>query len=200
MTEPRPRRGRRGTGHDTRGQILAAARRRFAADGFDGATVRAIAGEAGVDPAMINHHFGGKEALFLAAVEAPFDPAQYVRSVRPELTDGLAARLLTTLLPVWDSPAGAAAVGLFRSGLHRDWGVALLRQFIQRRALTPIVEHLPGDDAERAMRASLVASQIAGLVLTRYVIALEPLASMPHEQVVALVAPNVQRYLTGALP
>ncbi|MEH0108444.1 TetR family transcriptional regulator [Tersicoccus sp. MR15.9] len=200
MTAAGPRRGRRGGGHDTRGLILAAARRRFAADGFDGATVRAIAADAGVDPAMINHHFGGKEPLFLAAVEAPFDPAQYVRSVRPEATDGLAARLLATLLPVWDSPAGAAAVGLFRSGLHRDWGVALLRQFIQRRALTPIVEHLPGDDAERALRASLVASQIAGLILTRYVVKLEPIASMPHEQIVALIAPNLQRYLTGPLP
>ncbi|GGC86893.1 TetR family transcriptional regulator [Tersicoccus solisilvae] len=199
MTASGARRGRRAAGHDTRALILAAARRRFAADGFDGATVRAIAAEAGVDPAMINHHFGGKEPLFIASVEAPFDPAQYVRSVRPEVADGLAARLLSTLLPVWDSPAGAAAVGLFRSGLHRDWGVSLLRQFIQRRALTPIVEHLPGDDDERALRASLVASQIAGLLLTRYVIKLEPIASMRHEQVVALIAPNLQRYLTGPL-
>ncbi|OMH29296.1 hypothetical protein BKD30_00990 [Tersicoccus phoenicis] len=200
MTAPGSRRGRRGAGHDTRTQLLVAARRRFASDGFDGATVRGIAADAGVDAAMINHHFGGKEALFLAAVEAPFDPGQYVRSVRPEQIEGLAARLLGTLLPVWDSPAGAAAVGLFRSGLHRDWGVSLLRQFIQRRALAVIVEHLPGDDDERALRASLVASQITGLILTRYVLRLEPLASAPHDQVVALIAPNLQRYLTGTLP
>jgi len=189
--------GRRPGPSRTRETILEVARDEFARRGFDAATVRQIAGRAGVDPAMIAHHFGSKQQLFLAALQVPFDPAAEIAGVIDGPSGQLAARLLTRLLSVWDSPAGAGAIAAVRTAVQRDETAGLLRDLALSQALRPLIAVMPGTPEERLWRANLAASQIIGLIFTRYVVRLEPLASAPPPDVVAAIAPTLQRYLTG---
>jgi len=192
-------RGRRPGGPDTRGQILAAARRSFADKGFGGTTIRAVAGEAGVDPALVHHYFGAKDDLFLAALEIPVDPRALVPAIFEQGVDGAGARLVRLFLSVWDDPhTRLPMIALVRASLVQETPESLLQQGLLRLLLTPMRAALPAAEADR--RVQLVISQMAGLVLTRYLLALEPLASMPAEDVVGWVAPTLQRYLNGPLP
>ena len=192
-------RGRRPGGPDTRGQILAAARRSFADKGFGATTIRAVAGEAGVDPALVHHYFGAKDDLFLAALEVPVDPRQLLPSVFAPGVDGAGERLLRLFLSVWEDPhARLPLLALVRTGLRQEAPESLLRQGLLRMLLTPMRGVLPADEADR--RVQLVASQLSGLVVTRYLLVLEPLASMSTDDLVAWVAPTLQRYLDGPLP
>ena len=192
-------RGRRPGGPDTRGQILASARRSFADKGFTGTTIRAVAAEAKVDPALVHHYFGSKDDLFLAALEIPVDPRALVPRVFEPGVAGAGERLLRLLLSVWDDPAARLPlIALVRSSLTEETPETLLQQGILRMVLQPLRAALPEEEADR--RVQLVASQMIGLVMTRYVLALEPLASQPAEDIVAWVAPTLQRYLDGPLP
>lgn len=192
--------GRRRGQSTTRDTILDAARFAFSEKGFDATTVREIAAMAGVDPAMINHHFGSKEKLFLATLDAPVDPRGFIEGVMIGPHESMGERLLTTMLGVWDSPVGTAGISLLRTGIQHEWGAKLLREFLLNRALAPIIKELDLPAEEAKWRTSLLASQITGLILTRYVLKLEPLASASSAEIVAAIAPNVQRYLTGKLP
>ena len=189
--------GRRPGESRTRHAILEVAREEFAQRGFDNATVRQIASRAGVDPAMIAHHFGSKQQLFLAALEVPFDPAEEIAQVVDGPREELAARLLTRFLRVWDSPLGAGAIAVVRTAVQRDDSAALLRDLALSSALRPLMAAMDGTPEERLWRANLAASQLVGLIFTRYVVRLEPLASASHADVVRSIAPTVQRYLTG---
>ncbi len=192
-------RGRRPGGPDTRGEILASARRSFAEKGFGGTTIRAVAVDAGVDPALVHHYFGAKDDLFLAALEFPADPRALLPTVFEAGIDGAGERLVRLFLSVWDDPhARLAMVAVFRTGLVQEAEDSLLRQGILRLVQRPLRAALP--DAEADRRVQLVVSQMVGLVVTRYVLVLEPLASMPAEDLVAWVGPTLQRYLDGPLP
>ncbi|WP_172650073.1 TetR/AcrR family transcriptional regulator [Rhodococcus opacus] len=193
------RSGRRPGTSDTRDQILSAAREEFARSGYDAATVRAVAASAGVDTALVHYYFGTKEKLFLAVMDAPFDPRQYVDSVLQGPRDRIAERLLRTTLDLWDSPAGTAAVAVLRSSMAHDRSAALLREFLLKRALQPIAESMEPDPELARWRANLVATQLMGLASMRYLLAIEPLASASHERIIDMIAPNLQRYLTGDL-
>ncbi|MBB5869330.1 AcrR family transcriptional regulator [Allocatelliglobosispora scoriae] len=194
------RTGRRPGAPDTRETILVAARETFAEKGFDGATMRQIATRAGVDPALVHHYFGTKDQLFQAAVQIPLNPAEILPMVLADGIDHLGTNLVRTFLKVWDSPAGPAAAAVLRSAMSSEWTVKLLREFLVTQVLRRVVNESDLDSVEAPLRISLVATQMAGLAFMRYIIKLEPLASLPSEQVVALIAPNVQRYLTGELP
>jgi AcrR family transcriptional regulator len=192
-------RGRRPGGPDTRGQILGAARKSFADKGFGATTIRAVAADAGVDPALVHHYFGSKDDLFLAALEIPVDPRALVPEVFAAGVPGSGERLLRLFLSVWEDPhARLPLLALLRAGLGQEGPESLLQQGILRMVLAPLRRALPPEEADR--RVQLVMSQMSGLVLTRYLLALEPLASMPVEEVVAWVAPTLQRYLDGPLP
>ncbi|WP_065489733.1 TetR family transcriptional regulator [Rhodococcus opacus] len=193
------RSGRRPGTSGTRDQILSAAREEFATSGYDAATVRAVAASAGVDTALVHYYFGTKEKLFLAVMDAPFDPRQYVDSVLQGPRDRIAERLLRTTLDLWDSPAGTAAVAVLRSSMAHDRSAALLREFLLKRALQPIAESMEPDPELARWRANLVATQLMGLASMRYLLAIEPLASASHERIIDMIAPNLQRYLTGDL-
>ncbi|MBQ0892491.1 TetR family transcriptional regulator [Micromonospora sp. U56] len=195
-----PRRtGRRPGNPDTRQAILAAARTTFAERGFDAASIRVIAAAAGVDPALVHHYFGSKEELFRATVEIPLDPAELLPVVLAGGVDGVGERLVRTFLGVWDSPAGKAAVALLRSAVNNDWTARLLREFLVTQVLRRVLDHLDIPPAELSLRGSLVATQMIGLAMMRYVIRLEPVASADPETLVAALGPTVQRYLTGDL-
>jgi AcrR family transcriptional regulator len=194
------RTGRRPGSPDTREAILAAARLAFAERGFDGATVRQIAAGAEVDPALVHHYFGSKEQLFLATMQVPIDPRTLVEGVAAAGADHLGETLVQTFLRVWDSPTGSVGAALIRSAMSNDLGARLLREFLQTQILRRVIKQLDLDPAEAPIRTGLVATQLAGLALMRYIIKLEPIASAPVEELVAMIAPTIQRYATGPLP
>jgi len=177
--------------------VLAAAREAFGEKGFDGATIRGIATAAAVDPALVHHYFGTKDELFLAAVQAPADPADLLPEVLAGGPDGLGERILRMFVRVWDGPIQSAGLALVRSAVANEWTARLLREFLVTRVIRRVVGTLDIPPEEREVRGSLVASQLVGLVMARYVLRIEPLASASQESVVAALAPTVQRYLTG---
>jgi AcrR family transcriptional regulator len=191
------RRGRRPAGEDTRATLLDAARVEFTERGFDGATVRAIAQRAGVDPAMVNHWFGGKDGLFVAVMEIPVNPGEIVHRILDGDPEQAAERLLRTFLSVWDANDGGALAALIRSVASHEGAARMMREFVSRVVFGRITAELSPDRTE--LRAALCGTQVAGLGMIRYVIRLEPLASADHDTVVAAIAPNLQRYLTGVL-
>ena len=192
-------RGRRPGGPDTRGEILAAARESFAHKGFAGTTIRAVAAAAGVDAALVHHYFGSKDDLFIAALEIKVDPRAVVPAVFEHGLDGAAERLLRLFLSVWDDPeARLPLVAVVRSSLGQEGPVNLLREAMFRIVFGPLREVLPAEEADR--RAQLVATQVLGLIVGRYLLRLEPLASMSADELVGWMAPNVQRYLDGPVP
>lgn len=193
------RTGRRPGNPDTREAILAAARKAFAERGFDHASIRSIATSAGVDPALVHHYFKSKDKLFLAALDVPFDPGELLPQALAGDPNGVGQRVVALVLRVWDSPAGTAGVALLRSAVNNAWTARLVREFVLSQVLRRVVAHLAVDPEQAPLRAALVASQIIGLVMMRYVIRLEPLASAPAQQVAEAVGPTVQRYLLGEL-
>ncbi|MCO1655947.1 TetR/AcrR family transcriptional regulator [Pseudonocardia humida] len=197
QSRPGRRRGRRPGGADTRAQLLDAARAEFAERGFDGATVRAIAERAGVDAAMVNHWFGGKEALFTASLNIPVDPAALINDVLPGPPEAIAWRIVPRFLQLWDTSGGGQMVTLVRSIAAHEAAARMMREFVSRVILKRVVEQVAPDRYE--LRAALAGTQLIGLGMVRYVLRLEPLASADHATVVAAVAPNLQRYLTGDL-
>jgi AcrR family transcriptional regulator len=197
--EPAPprRSGRRPGNPGTRDAVLTAARQAFAEKGFDGATIRGIASAAGVDPALVHHYFGSKDKLFLAAIEAPANPADLLPEALAGGRDALGHNVVRLLLRVWDGPMQPAALALVRSAIGNEWTAKLLREFLVTQVLRRVVGTLDMPVREREIRGSLAASQLVGLVVGRYVLKLEPLASASPEWLAATIGPNVQRYLTG---
>jgi AcrR family transcriptional regulator len=177
--------------------VLAAARAAFAERGYDGATIRGIAAAAGVDPALVHHYFGNKDKLFLAAVEAPADPGQFLPEVLADGPDALGENLLRLFLRLWDGPIRPTGLALIRSAVGNEWTARLLREFLVSQVMRRVVATLDLSPAEREARGALVASQLVGLVMTRYVLKIEPVASAAGESLVAAYAPTIQRYLTG---
>ena len=197
-TSRAPRRGRRPGAPDTRSTILEAARAAFAEKGFAGTTIRAVAAGAGVDAALVHHYFGTKDDLFLSAMQLPVDPRQALAPALAGGPEGAGERLLRTVLALWDDPdVSPTLIGIVRSTLQPD-GERLITQGFVPVVLMPVGEALGIDRPE--LRMPLVISQVGGIILTRYLVRLEPIASMPADQVVATYAPVIQHYLTGDLP
>lgn len=192
------RTGRRPGETQTRQVILDAARRSFADQGYDGATIRAIAGRAGVDPALVYHYYGSKEQMFAAAMELPFRPSEAIPALLEGGPGGLGERILRLFLSIWDqSPEANPFLALIRSASSNERAAAMLREFISREVIGRLAGSLGVSHAE--LRAALAGSQIAGLGMARYILRIEPLASADHDTVVACVAPTLQRYLAGDL-
>lgn len=191
------RRGRRPASEDTRAALLDAARVEFIEHGFDGATVRGIALRAGVDPAMVNHWFSGKDEMFVAAMEIPVELGKIIPRVLEGDPKQAAERILRTFLAVWDDNGGGALAALMRSVASHAEAARMMREFVGRAVFGRIASAVAPDRPE--LRAALCGTQILGLGMIRYVIRLEPLASADHDTVVAAIAPNLQRYLTGGL-
>ncbi|HEU0288644.1 MAG TPA: TetR family transcriptional regulator [Nocardioidaceae bacterium] len=186
--------GRRPGSPDTRGEIVEAARREFGAHGYDRTSMRAVARAAGVDPALIHHYFESKEDLLLSAMEVPFDPREVLGAVVDGPQDRIGERLVRAVLGQWDDPQRQRRLlTIVRTAIASEAASHLLRDGLLRMILDQIAA-IPGiDDARR--RGNLVASQLVGLLMTRYVVGIEPLASMPADEVVARIGPTVQRYL-----
>lgn len=211
------RTGRRPGATDTRGEILDAARRQFTDNGFTGATIRGIAAGAQVDPALVHHYFGSKSDLFVAALDIPVNPASILPGLVREGTERLGERVVETMLTVWDAADVNPVLMVVRSLAEGGRTADLLREFLTVNVLRPLaaaIEARGEGERQRAggrgsrgegerdgqLRATLAASQFVGLLMVRYVAAIEPLASLPPAEVARIVGPNVQRYLVGELP
>lgn len=184
----------------TRARILARAREAFARSGFQATSVRSIAAAAGVDQALVHRYFGTKRELFLASVQVGSDPAQVMAPVLATPREGMGEAFVRAVLLLWESGAEEALVSTLRTLVGTDEGANIIQGFVLDVALRQFEDVVDDPPGSAPTRLSLVASQTAGLVLARKVARLEPLASMPVEDVVALVAPTVQRYMTGDLP
>jgi AcrR family transcriptional regulator len=188
-------RGRRSGDSGTREAILDAARKLFAERGYNGASLRAIAAEAGVDPALAVHYFGSKAKLLTASVRWPFDPDAAVEEIVAAGRGGAGEAVARLLVTTWDELGDAnPIITLLRSAMTEPEAAAAMREFLSHRLLGPITERLGVDDAP--LRAGLVASQLLGVALTRYILRMEPLASLPATAVIELVGATVQRLLT----
>lgn len=195
MTPKQP--GRRPGAPDTRAEILQAARVVFAEKGYDRATVRAIASAAHVDPAMIHHYFGTKDQLFAASIDLPLAATDRVLAVLAESPADLGRRLAESFFAVWEQEeARTTLLGILRSAIGgEDRAVQAFRQFLTSVLVEQIAPKIRGDDAR--LRALLMASQLVGVAMTRYVMRLEPIASASIEEILELVAPRVQSYVDG---
>lgn len=195
----RRRRGRPSGNSDTRERILASARELFARNGIRNTSVRAVAASAGVDSALVHHYFGTKEQLFAAAVHIPVDPMDVIGPLREVPVEELGYQIPSMLLPLWDSEIGAAFIATLRSILAGS-EINLFRAFIQDVIAVEVGARVDDPPGSGIIRIQFVASQLVGVVMARYILQLEPFASLPAEQVARTIAPNLQRYLTGDLP
>jgi AcrR family transcriptional regulator len=190
------RTGRRPGLSGTREAILDAARRAFAEHGYQRATVRGVAELAGVDPALVHHYFGTKQGLFVAAVQLPVNPVEQLSALLADEPELVGQRMIGVFLSVWDLAANnSPLLALVRSAVSDEQAAAMLREFITEEVLGRIAEGLGSPDAK--LRATLVGSQLVGLMMARYIIRVEPLASAPPALVAAAIGPTLQRYLTG---
>ncbi|MFE9395085.1 TetR family transcriptional regulator [Streptomyces flavidovirens] len=194
----RPRRSPEDAGPGARERILQAARDEFAERGYDKTSMRGIAKAAGVDAALVHHYFGTKDDVFAAAIEISFEPAMAVPAVLGQGgTDGIGERLARYFIGVWENPATRAPLlAVVRSALTNETAAKVLRTFVLRRLLERVAAEL--DVPDPTFRAELAASHMVGIAILRYVIKAEPLASADPEQIIAMVAPTLQRYLTQA--
>ncbi|HMK99241.1 MAG TPA: TetR family transcriptional regulator [Acidimicrobiales bacterium] len=193
-----PRTGRRAGESGTREAVLEAARERFADLGYDGATIRAIAADAGVDSALVHHFYGTKEQLFAEAVGFPAVPSEVLAKVMEGGLTKLGDSVIRSILTLWETDDGAERIAaLLRSAVANESAMRMLREFLTSAILRVVAIRLEVADAE--FRASLVASQLLGLAMARYVFQLRPLASASLEEIANAIAPTLQRYLTGRI-
>jgi AcrR family transcriptional regulator len=158
-----------------------------------------VAAAADVDSALVHHYFGTKEQLFAAAVHIPIDPMDVIGPLREVPVEELGHKLPSMLLPLWDSDIGAGFIAALRSILAGS-EVNLFRSFIQDVIAVEVGTRVDDPPGSGIIRVQFVASQLVGVVMARYILQLEPFASLPAEQVAKTIAPNLQRYLTGDLP
>ncbi len=190
--------GRRPGESSARADILEAARAAFAEHGYDRATIRDIAGRAAVDPALVMHYFGSKEALFSAALELPVRPSEVFARGMAAGRDRLGETIVRTFLEAWEpAETRVRLMAMLRSALTNEAAMGMIRDLLVREVFAPVTEALGVPDAQ--FRATLVGSQLVGLSMLRYIGRIEPLASASVDDLVAAVGPTVQRYLTADL-
>ena len=194
----RARSGRRPGDSGTREAIRAAASRLFGEVGYDRTSVRAIAKEAGVDPGLVTHFYGSKAKLFTQVVDLPVDPATVMPHLLGEDSEGVGLRVATFIVGMLENEDGRRRItGLVRSAASAPEAAEIMRERVTREVLTPIARGVGADRPE--LRASLCGSQIVGLVMARYIVRIEPLASEDAETVIGVIAPIFQRLLTEPL-
>lgn len=198
QTESERRPGRWRTGTQSRERILAAARACFARSGYDRATVRQIAREAQVDPAMVHYFFGSKGGLFVAAMEFPVNPSDEIADALNADQAEIGVRIVQHFLDSWDAAGSIQPLLALMRSAGDDQSVNVFAEYIRREITTRIAAAATGEDPD--LRAELVGAHLMGLALARYVVRLEPLASTDSTVVAAWIGPSIQRYLTGPEP
>ena len=198
-----PRRAQRPPGRPpgptrTREAILGAALAKFVEDGYLATTIRAVATAAGVDQALVLHYFGNKDRLFAAALRTNM-PTGQLRSLFDEGSpDDLGPRLADRYLQLWENPETAGRIAAaFRAASMSPSAATMVSEFVVEAVMGPLARALDTPDAD--LRASLAGSHLFGTAAARYLLRVEPLASLDRAAVVAMLGPVVQHYLTGEL-
>lgn len=194
-----PPRGRRPAGGpDTRESVLAAARELFAERGYERTTIRAVAGAAGVDPALVHHHFGTKEGLLAEAITMPIEPGVILAGLGED-PDRLGTEIVSRVVMLWETRPDVRErmVAMLRSGISHEGAARLMRDLLGRTLLGALGELAAPD--RRELRTSLVGTQLGGLMLGRFVLHVPGVADATPEQLIAAVGPVVQHYLRGDL-
>lgn len=187
-------RGRRPGPSTTRDALVEVARRRFAKAGYAGTSLRAIAAEAGVDPALVAHFFGSKENLFRETLGWPFDPAQAAERIASPGAGGLGERMARLFLETWDDPAtGGPLLAVLRGALTHDESARLLREFLGQQLFAQLARVRAR--SPDLLPVQLAASHMVGVAVLRYGLRLEPIASASVDHLVEQVAPVLERYL-----
>jgi AcrR family transcriptional regulator len=184
---------------DTRERILESARNLFARNGIDKTSIRAIANDAGVDPALVHHYYGTKTKLFGAVIDIPIDPLDVIGPLREVPIERLGYVLPSILLSLWDSEMGKGLIAMLRSILAGG-EVSLLRSFLQEVITAEVGPRVDDPPGSGRIRVQFVASQLVGVVMARYILELDPFKSLPVDQIAETIGPTLQRYLTGELP
>jgi AcrR family transcriptional regulator len=193
------KRGRRPGTSETREAIADAARRSFAELGYDRASIRTVAERAGVDPALVMHYFGSKQRLFVSVMALPFEPDDVLPGLVSGRRSDAGARFAAWIVGVLEDPQSRIVMtGMARAAAAEPEVAELVRELVSARIVGALATGL--EVAEAPLRASLVASQVIGLIMARYVIRIEPLASLPPDALAEALAPNLHRYLMGPLP
>ncbi|GAA1135443.1 TetR family transcriptional regulator [Kribbella jejuensis] len=196
MTPVRRTPGRRPGGPDTRGEIVQAARESFADKGFEATSMRAVARQAGVDAALVHHYFDSKDELFIEALALPVDPRMIAARIVDGPRDEIGRRIATAFLGIWESAEGQQRMrALFRSVLSSDEVARMMREGITQMIVVPVSQMLAVPDAR--LRVGLVATQLVGAAIVRYLVGLEPIASVDVETLIDRLAPVLQQHLTG---
>ncbi|MEU8874929.1 TetR family transcriptional regulator [Streptomyces javensis] len=191
----RPARTSASDGPAARDRILIAARNEFAERGYDKTSIRGIAKAAEVDPALVHHYFGTKEQVFEAAIELIFAPAMGVPDAVHGSREGAGERMARYMFGIWENPVSRLPLlAVMRSALTNETAAVVLRGMIERRVLVRMAGELDVPNPE--FRAQLAAGHLIGIALLRYVIRMEPMASAEPDDIVAMVGPTLQRYLT----
>lgn len=199
MPSARPPRGRRPGLSTSREHIVRSARKLFAENGYPNTSLRMVATSAGVDVRLITHYFGSKAGLFVAAVELPFDPDVVFEALTATGRAGLGWRVARfVLLVMAEDDSRATMTGLVRAAASEEEAAAMVRDLLVDRLLLPIARRLGTDRAE--LRASLMGSQIAGLVFTRHVVGLPELIDTDPDLLIAMIGPVLDHYLNDPLP
>ncbi|BBJ41961.1 TetR family transcriptional regulator [Streptomyces antimycoticus] len=191
----RPARTSASDGPGARDRILAAARNEFAERGYDKTSIRGIAKAAEVDPALVHHYFGTKEQVFEAAIELIFAPAMAAPDAVHGSREGAGERMARFMFGIWENPVSRLPLlAVMRSALTNETAAVVLRGMIERRVLLRMAGELDVPNPE--FRAQLAAGHLIGIAMLRYVIRMEPMASAEVDDIVAMVGPTLQRYLT----
>ncbi len=193
------KRGRRHGEPVSRDVVLAAAKKRFALEGYEKATLRAIARDAHVDPSMVLYLFGSKADLFRESLQLIVDPNMLVAALTggPDDDPDVGTRMVHTYLRIWEAPdTGPSMVAMLQSATSNSDAHEAFRGFMQNYVLTAVSGVLGGGEHAR-LRAMLAASQLVGTAVLRYVMKVPPLATLSDDEVVRLIAPTVTRYLTA---
>jgi AcrR family transcriptional regulator len=176
---------------------MDAARSEFSARGYDASSLRAIARLAEVDPALVHHYFDGKAALFVESMSLPVNPSFLIDTILAGPREQVGERLARTFFDIWDSPQGRERlVALIRSAVSNDDAARMLREFLAREVFGRVAVSLGVPQPD--LRAGIAAAQLIGLAMMRYVMGFEPLVHASTDEIVAHVAPTLQRYLAEA--
>ena len=180
----------------TRAAILAAARRRFGDDGYERTTVRAVAGDAGVDPSMVMRYFENKDGLFNAAIAVDLQ----LPDLRGVQLDEVPARLAQHFVDRWEGDlADEAIMILLRSAVTNPAAAERMRTVFSTQ-VAGAVRALTGDAPGSATRAGLLSTQLLGLALCRYILRLPPVAGLSPAQLVEALTPILRQILLGPMP
>ena len=185
-------------GRNTRAEIVAAARRLFAEVGFDRTTMRSVATQAGVDVALIYHHFASKDDLLVAALALPEGAESGLRPI-PAGTENPGAAVASTVLHLWenDPTLREQALAMIRTALSHEHAAQLVRELHTTAILALVAEIV--DERDRELRAALIGAHLMGLLLSRYLFKTEAMAKAALDDLIAAATPVIDQYLSGAL-